>query len=163
MDIGAILIIGFAALFAAFLLVIGLLCSQLMNAGIPCGKLQTVHGLFVGTGIAGNNVTRDVTWTNLEAALCQLLLMRLGRHLLPCAQVLIYPSLQMADFNLPSYQNHAVSILFGGSMVCFLQDLIGDLSAHQRPLPTELEPRYKKDLFYSNAPLEFLTVLCAQP
>lgn len=58
MDIGsAILIIGFAALFAAFLLlVIGLVYSELMNSDIPrgvanSGKLHMVHGLFVGIAI----------------------------------------------------------------------------------------------------------------
>ncbi len=58
MDIGtAILIIGFAALVAAFiLLVIGLLYSEMMNSEIPrgvanSGKLHMVHGLFVGIAI----------------------------------------------------------------------------------------------------------------
>lgn len=58
MDIGwAILIIGFAALVAAFLLlVIGLVYSELMNSDIPrgvanSGKLHMVHGLFVGIAI----------------------------------------------------------------------------------------------------------------
>lgn len=58
MDIGsAILIIGFAALVAAFLLlVIGLVYSELMNSDIPHGvenrgKLHMVHGLFVGIAI----------------------------------------------------------------------------------------------------------------
>lgn len=58
MDIGsAILIIGFAALVAAFLLlVIGLVYSELMNSDIPrevtnSRKLHMVHGLFVGIAI----------------------------------------------------------------------------------------------------------------
>lgn len=58
MDIGtAILIMGFAALFAAFLLlVIGLVYSELMNSDIPrgvanSGKLRMIHGLFVGIAI----------------------------------------------------------------------------------------------------------------
>lgn len=57
MDITAILIIGFAALIAAFLLlVIGLLYSELMNSDIPQGvvnrgKLHVVHGMFVGIAI----------------------------------------------------------------------------------------------------------------
>lgn len=58
MDIGsAILIIGFAALVAAFLLlVIGLVYSELMNSDIPSGvansgKLHMAHGLFVGIAI----------------------------------------------------------------------------------------------------------------
>lgn len=62
MDIGwAILIIGFAALVAAFLLlVIGLVYSELMNSDIPrgvanSGKLHMVHGLFVGIAIVVSN------------------------------------------------------------------------------------------------------------
>lgn len=58
MDIGwAIFIIGFAALVAAFfLLVIGLVYSELMNSDIPrgvpnSGRLHMVHGLFVGIAI----------------------------------------------------------------------------------------------------------------
>lgn len=58
MDIGsAILIIGFAALVAAFLLlVIGLVYAELMNSDVPCGvanrgKLRMVHGLFVGIAV----------------------------------------------------------------------------------------------------------------
>ena len=62
MDIGfAILIIGFAALVAAFfLLVIGLVFSELTNSDIPrgvanSGKLHAVHGLFVGVAIVVSN------------------------------------------------------------------------------------------------------------
>lgn len=58
MDIStAILIIGFAAVIAAFfLLVIGLVYSEMMNSDIPQGvanrgKLHVVHGLFVGISI----------------------------------------------------------------------------------------------------------------
>lgn len=58
MDIGStILIIGFAALAPALiLLVIGLVCSELMNSDIPrgasnSGKLHMVQGLFVGMAI----------------------------------------------------------------------------------------------------------------
>lgn len=58
MDISsAILIIGLAALFAAFLLlVIGLVYSELMNSDVPRGvahrgKLHALHGLFVGTAV----------------------------------------------------------------------------------------------------------------
>lgn len=69
MDIGwAILIIGFAALVAAFLLlVIGLVYSELMNSDIPrgvanSGKLHMVHGLFVGMAIVVSvRITGGVT------------------------------------------------------------------------------------------------------
>ena len=67
MDIGtAILIIGFAALVAAFLLlVIGLVYSELMNSDIPrgvanSGKLHMVHGLFVGIAIVVSSIYRVV-------------------------------------------------------------------------------------------------------
>lgn len=59
-----ILIMGLAALVAAFLLlVIGLVYSELVNSDIPrgiasCGKLHMVHGLFVGIA-----VVVSVYWT----------------------------------------------------------------------------------------------------
>ncbi|KAL3058169.1 hypothetical protein OYC64_010371 [Pagothenia borchgrevinki] len=106
----------------------------------------------------------DSTGANLAAALCQRLARReIGHLLFPCAQVLIYPALQMADFNLPSYQqNHAVPILFRGRMAFyFLQYLNGDMSLCQDVLegihvPNELKPRYEEWLSPSNLPAEFL-------
>lgn len=80
----------------------------------------------------------DSAGGNLAAALCQRLAKRKDGHLLsPCAQVLIYPALQMADFNLPSYQqNHAVPILFRGRVAFyFLQYLNGDTSVCQHSVP----------------------------
>uniref|UniRef100_A0A8C8H2V2 Arylacetamide deacetylase-like 4 n=1 Tax=Oncorhynchus tshawytscha TaxID=74940 RepID=A0A8C8H2V2_ONCTS len=74
-----------------------------------------------------------------------------GHLLSPCAQVLIYPVLQMADFNLPSYQqNHAVPILFCGRMAFyFLQYLNGDTSVCQDVLegnhiPAEMRLAFKE-------------------
>ncbi|XP_031589049.1 arylacetamide deacetylase-like 4 isoform X2 [Oreochromis aureus] len=107
----------------------------------------------------------DSTGANLAAALCQRLACSEDRHLpFPCAQVLIYPALQMADFNLPSYQqNHAVPILFRGRMAFyFLQYLNGDVSLCQEVLegnhvPTELRPCYELWLSPSNLPPECLT------
>ncbi|XP_028262352.1 arylacetamide deacetylase-like 4 [Parambassis ranga] len=107
----------------------------------------------------------DGTGANLAAALCQRLARREDGHLpSPCAQLLIYPALQMADFNLPSYQqNHAVPILFRGRMAFyFLQYLSGDMSVCQEVLegnhvPTELRPFYNKWLSPSNLPPECLT------
>ncbi|XP_047439573.1 arylacetamide deacetylase-like 4 [Mugil cephalus] len=104
----------------------------------------------------------DSTGANLAAALCQRLARREDRHLpSPCAQLLVYPALQMADFNLPSYQqNHAVPILFRGRMAFyFLQYLNGDMSLCQEVLdgihvPTELRPRFKDWLSPSNLPPE---------
>ncbi|XP_036386196.1 LOW QUALITY PROTEIN: arylacetamide deacetylase-like 4 [Megalops cyprinoides] len=60
----AILIIGFAAVFAAFLLlIIGLIYAELMNSEIPSGvtnrsKLHVVHILFVGIAIVGRILDR---------------------------------------------------------------------------------------------------------
>lgn len=106
----------------------------------------------------------DSTGANLAAALCQRLTRREDGHLpSPCAQVLIYPALQMADFNLPSYQqNHAVPILFRGRMAFyFLQYINGDMSVCQDVLegihvPTELRPCFKEWLSPSNLPPECL-------
>ncbi|XP_068451893.1 arylacetamide deacetylase-like 4 [Clinocottus analis] len=106
----------------------------------------------------------DGTGANLAAALCQRLARAEAGHLpLPCAQVLVYPALQMADFNLPSYrQNHAVPVLFRGRMAFyFLQYLGGDASLCQDLLegihvPTELKPQYEDWLSAANIPPEFL-------
>nr|XP_019952483.1 PREDICTED: arylacetamide deacetylase-like 4 isoform X1 [Paralichthys olivaceus] len=106
----------------------------------------------------------DSTGANLAAALCQRLTGREDGHLpSPCAQLLIYPALQMADFNLPSYQqNHAVPVLFRARMAFyFLQYLSGDMSVCQDVLegihvPTEVRPRYKEWLSPSNLPPECL-------
>ncbi|XP_071777113.1 arylacetamide deacetylase-like 4 [Centroberyx gerrardi] len=114
----------------------------------------------------------DSAGANLAAALCQRLAKREDGHLpSPCAQVLIYPALQMADFNLPSYQqNHAVPILFRGRVAFyFLQYLNGDMSVCQDVLegnhvPTELRPCYQEWLSPSSLPPECLARgYCEQP
>ncbi|XP_069007021.1 LOW QUALITY PROTEIN: arylacetamide deacetylase-like 4 [Embiotoca jacksoni] len=107
----------------------------------------------------------DNTGANLAAALCQRLARSKDRHLpFPCAEVLIYPALQMAHFNLPSYQqNHAVPILFRSRMAfCSLQHLNGDSPVCQEVLegnhiPTELGPQCEEWLFTSNLNPELLT------
>lgn len=65
------------------------------------------HKVVAGKGGTGGN---------LAAVLCHRLARQEVRHLpFPCAQALIYPTLQMADFNLPPHQqNHAVPILLHG-------------------------------------------------
>lgn len=114
----------------------------------------------------------DSAGANLAAALCQRLAKRENRHLpFPCAQVLIYPALQMADFNLPSYQqNHAIPLLFRGrAAFYFLQYLNGDMSVCQDVLegnhvPTELRPCYQEWLSPANLPPESLARgYCEQP
>ncbi|XP_056324293.1 arylacetamide deacetylase-like 4 [Danio aesculapii] len=105
----------------------------------------------------------DSAGANLAAALCQRLSKTQDGHLpSPCAQVLIYPALQMADFHLPSYQqNHSVPILFRGRTVFyFLQYLNGNTSVSQqilegRHVPTELKLRYKKWLDPNSLPPQF--------
>ncbi|XP_056292561.1 arylacetamide deacetylase-like 4 [Pseudoliparis swirei] len=113
----------------------------------------------------------DGTGANLAAALCQRLASAAVWHLpFPCAQLLVYPVLQMADFNLPSYQqNHAVPILFRGRMAFyFLQYLNVDTYRCQDLLegihvPNELKPRYKELLSPSNLPPEFLARGYSEP
>lgn len=105
----------------------------------------------------------DSAGGNLTAALSQRLAMSPDRHLpSPCGLVLIYPALQMVDFNLPSYrQNHAVPLLFRARMVFYyLQYLNGDMSVCQdviegRHIPAELKLHYSKWLDPSNLPPEF--------
>ncbi|KAM4587332.1 LOW QUALITY PROTEIN: arylacetamide deacetylase-like 4, partial [Odontesthes bonariensis] len=87
----------------------------------------------------------------LAAAVCQRLGRRKSRHLpFPCAQVLIYLTMQMADFNLPSYQqNHAAPTLFCGRIAFYFLLLNGELYAcHELPEkncdPTEPGPCYEK-------------------
>ncbi|NP_001166113.1 arylacetamide deacetylase-like 4 [Danio rerio] len=106
----------------------------------------------------------DSAGANLAAALCQRLSKTQDGHLpSPCAQVLIYPALQMADFHLPSYQqNHSVPILFRGRTVFyFLQYLNGNTSVSQqilegRHVPAELKLRYKKWLDPNSLPPQFI-------
>ncbi|KAJ3601906.1 hypothetical protein NHX12_029667 [Muraenolepis orangiensis] len=82
---------------------------------------------------------------------------------LPCAQLLLCPALQMADFSSPSYQqNHAVPPLFRArSAFYFLQYLGGDAALCADVLdgvhvPPELRPLYRDWLSPSNLPPECL-------
>uniref|UniRef100_A0A3Q3GR59 Arylacetamide deacetylase-like 4 n=1 Tax=Labrus bergylta TaxID=56723 RepID=A0A3Q3GR59_9LABR len=125
-------------------------------------RLASEHGCPADTSVYSHKVAvgGDSPWANLAATLCQRLARSEERHLLfPCAQVLIHPALQKADFNLPSYQqNHAVPILFRGRMAfCFLQNLNGHISVSQDVLesyhvPTKPRPRYERWLSPSNLP-----------
>ncbi|KAJ8391204.1 hypothetical protein AAFF_G00096330 [Aldrovandia affinis] len=120
-------------------------------------EVATCHFLSVAEAEFGVDPRRvavggDSAGGNLAAALCQRLAKRTDGHLSsPCAQVLIYPMLQMADFSLPSYQqNHAVPILFRGRAVFYcLQYLNGDMSVCRDVLegnhiPEELKVEYRK-------------------
>ncbi|KPP73412.1 hypothetical protein Z043_107503, partial [Scleropages formosus] len=131
-------------------------------------EAATCHFLSVAEAEFGVNPHRvavggDSAGGNLAAALC-LRLVQGGRgHLpLPCVQILIYPALQMADFNLPSYlQNHAVPIVFRPRVAFyFLQYLNGDASLCKALLegahvPADLKVLYRRWLSPDNLPPEF--------
>lgn len=132
-------------------------------------EVATRHFLSIAVADFGVDPRRvavggDSAGANLAAALCQRLSKTQDGQLpSPCAQVLIYPALQMADFHLPSYQqNHSVPILFRGRTVFyFLQYLNGNTSVSQQILegkhvPAELKLRYKKWLDPGNLPPQFI-------
>ncbi|MBN3310527.1 ADCL4 protein, partial [Amia calva] len=104
----------------------------------------------------------DSAGGNLTAALCQRLAEKEEHPLTsPCAQILIYPVLQMADFNLPSYQqNHSVPVLFRDRMVFYyLHYLNGDTSVAEDVLegnhvPVDLKLKYRKWLSPDRLPTE---------
>ncbi|KAI4887148.1 hypothetical protein NFI96_020650 [Prochilodus magdalenae] len=131
-------------------------------------EAATLHFLSVAEAEFGVDPGRvvlggDSAGGNLAAALSQRLAKKQAGQLpSPLALVLIYPGLQMADFNLPSYlQNHAVPILFRARTVFYyLQYLNGDMSVCQdvlagRHVPPELKLHYKKWLDPANLPPEF--------
>ncbi|XP_034760259.2 arylacetamide deacetylase-like 4 [Acipenser ruthenus] len=104
----------------------------------------------------------DSAGGNLSAALCHRFVE--NDLPLPCAQILIYPVLQMADFNLPSYQqNQYVPLLYRTRMgFYYLHYLNGDTSLLEdvldgRHVPVELELKYRKWLGPDNLPPEFKT------
>ncbi|MGH0118401.1 UNVERIFIED_CONTAM: hypothetical protein FKN15_023337 [Acipenser sinensis] len=104
----------------------------------------------------------DSAGGNLSAALCHRFVE--NDLPLPCAQILIYPVLQMADFNLPSYQqNQSVPLLYRTRMgFYYLHYLNGDTSLLEdvldgRHVPLELELKYCKWLGPDNLPPEFKT------
>ncbi|XP_028663784.1 arylacetamide deacetylase-like 4 [Erpetoichthys calabaricus] len=102
----------------------------------------------------------DSAGGNLAAALCYRAAKE-GARPQPCAQILIYPLLQMADFHLPSYQqNKMVPMLFRGRTIFYcLQYLNGDMTLNEEMLnsdhvPVELKLRYRKWLGHENLPSE---------
>ncbi|KAK0135311.1 Arylacetamide deacetylase-like 3 [Merluccius polli] len=143
-------------------------------------QAATCHFLSVAEAEFGVDPGRvavggDSTGGNLAAALCLRLAAAAaetendgkeqeeGRPALPCAQLLLCPALQMADFSTPSYQqNQAVPPLFRGrAAFYFLQYLCGDATLCPDVLdgvhvPPELWPRYRDWLSSSNLPQECL-------
>ncbi|KAL4622520.1 arylacetamide deacetylase-like 3 isoform X1 [Arapaima gigas] len=133
-------------------------------------EAATCHFLSVAEAEFGVDPRRvavggDSAGGNLAAALCLQLKQRdRGQLPLPCAQVLIYPPLQMANFNLPSYiQNQAVPFVFRPrAAFYFLQYLRGDASLCKALLdgahvPPDLKVRYKRWLSPDNLPPEFIS------
>ncbi|XP_067826695.1 arylacetamide deacetylase-like 4 [Heptranchias perlo] len=109
-------------------------------------------------------VSGDSAGGNLTAAVCLRITAMEESSELPslCAQVMIYPALQMVDFNLPSYQqNQSVPILFRTRMVFFyLHYLNGDMSLGEevlsgQHLPVGLKTNYRKWLKADLIPSEF--------
>ncbi|XP_067873542.1 arylacetamide deacetylase-like 4 isoform X2 [Heterodontus francisci] len=109
-------------------------------------------------------VSGDSAGGNLTAAVClRITAMKESLEFPPlCAQVMIYPALQMVDFNLPSYQqNQYVPLLFRTRMIFFyLQYLNGDMSLAEdvlsgHHLPVELKNNYRKWIKADLIPSEF--------
>ncbi|KAJ7306537.1 hypothetical protein JRQ81_009898 [Phrynocephalus forsythii] len=106
-------------------------------------------------------IAGDSAGGNLAAAVCQALAGRPGLARVR-AQVLLYPVLQGADFNLPSYQqNRAVPLLFRErAAFYYLQYVNGSASflgdvlegAH---VPAKLQLQHRKWLSAENLPKEF--------
>ncbi|XP_048470951.1 arylacetamide deacetylase-like 4 isoform X2 [Rhincodon typus] len=109
-------------------------------------------------------VCGDSAGGNLAAAICLRVTSMKESLDLPslCAQVLIYPALQMVDFNLPSYQqNQYVPLLFRTRMIFFfLQYLNGDMSFVEEVLsghhlPVEIKTNYRRWLKPDLIPAKF--------
>ncbi|XP_038677978.1 arylacetamide deacetylase-like 4 isoform X2 [Scyliorhinus canicula] len=117
-------------------------------------------------GVDGSRivVSGDSAGGNLTAAVClRITTMKDSSGLPPlCAQVMIYPALQMVDFSLPSYQqNQYVPVLFRTRMIFFyLQYLNGDMSLGEdvlsgHHLPVEIKTNYRRWIKADLIPSEF--------
>ncbi|XP_053307778.1 arylacetamide deacetylase-like 4 [Spea bombifrons] len=106
-------------------------------------------------------ISGDSAGGNLTAAVCQALV---GRTDLPkpLAQVLIYPSVQMVDLNLPSFQqNRAVPILYRERAAFYMINYVCDdisviedvLDGDHVPVDTKLN--FRKWLSADNIPDQF--------
>eukprot|EP00079_Xenopus_tropicalis_P011551 XP_002937505.1 PREDICTED: arylacetamide deacetylase-like 4 [Xenopus tropicalis] len=106
-------------------------------------------------------IAGDSAGGNLTAAVCQSLVNKTNLPK-PLAQVLIYPAVQMIDFDLPSYQqNRAVPILYRERAVFYMLNYIcDDLNVLEEMLdgdhiPVETKMKYRKWLSAENIPDEF--------
>ncbi|XP_025929931.1 arylacetamide deacetylase-like 3 [Apteryx rowi] len=106
-------------------------------------------------------VSGDSAGGNLAAAVSQTLASRPDLPKLR-AQILIYPGLQVLDFNLPSYQqNRGVPLLFQEcAAFCVLQYLNGDASHVEEVLegshiPADIRLKYRKWVSPDNIPEQF--------
>ncbi|NP_001088517.2 arylacetamide deacetylase-like 4 S homeolog [Xenopus laevis] len=106
-------------------------------------------------------ISGDSAGGNLTAAVCQSLVNKTDLPK-PLAQVLIYPAVQMIDFDLPSYQqNRAVPVLYRERAAFYMLNYISDdLSSLEEMLdgdhiPVETKMKYRKWLSAENIPDEF--------
>ncbi|KAG8434277.1 hypothetical protein GDO86_012597 [Hymenochirus boettgeri] len=125
----------------------------------------TVHFLNTAQeyGVDSSSViiAGDSAGGNLAAVVCQSLVNRTDLPK-PLAQVLIYPAVQMIDFNLPSYQqNRAVPPLYRERAAFYwLNYLCDDMLIMEEMLdgdhvPVDLKLMYRKWLSADNIPDEF--------
>ncbi|MEE6483510.1 hypothetical protein FKM82_013577 [Ascaphus truei] len=128
-----------------------------LNATIHFLKIAEEYGVNSSSIV----ISGDSAGGNLAAAVCQALVSRTDLPQ-PLAQVLIYPLLQMIDFNLPSYQqNRAVPILYRERSVFYVLNYIsGDVSVMEDVLdgqhvPVDMKLNFRKWLGADNIPDEF--------
>uniref|UniRef100_A0A8C5N4L9 Alpha/beta hydrolase fold-3 domain-containing protein n=1 Tax=Leptobrachium leishanense TaxID=445787 RepID=A0A8C5N4L9_9ANUR len=106
-------------------------------------------------------ISGDSAGGNLTAAVCQALVDKTDLPQ-PLAQVLIYPSVQMIDFNLPSFQqNRAVPVLYRERAAFYMLNYIcDDLSVMEDVLdgdhvPVDTKLQFRKWLSADHIPKEF--------
>nr|XP_033778305.1 arylacetamide deacetylase-like 4 [Geotrypetes seraphini] len=128
-----------------------------LHATVHFLKTAVDYGVDPASVIVGG----DSAGGTLTAAVCQSLASRADVPTL-YAQVLIYPVLQMVDFNLPSYQqNHSIPFLYREQVaVCGLNYLHGDMSVIDEVLegkhvPADMKVKFRKWLSPDNIPEEF--------
>ncbi|KAM4703145.1 arylacetamide deacetylase-like 4 [Rhinophrynus dorsalis] len=128
-----------------------------LNATIHFLKTVEEHGVDSSSVI----ICGDSSGGNLTAAVCQALV---NRKDLPkaLAQILLYPGLQLIDFNVPSYQqNQAIPLLSRYDAVFYMVNYIcDDLSMIKHMIdgdhvPANMKLKFRKWLGDDNIPDEF--------